>query len=138
MRLADPASDQEVERISKTVTCWSPELLLLFLSGDSAVEMSAVFFGLACTNKWSMPIVVVRPMAKPNDVVELLRLGASDVVTTPLRSKEVIRRLSKMSYSVMNPALSPAPIPPAAALSRRPMAERSFSTKWTVFRSRHR
>lgn len=88
------ASDQEVERISEIVAGWSPELLLLFLSGDSVVETATVFFGLACTNKWSMPIVVVCPTAKPNDVVELLRLGASEVVINPSRLEEVIPRLS--------------------------------------------
>jgi two-component system, NtrC family, response regulator GlrR len=93
------ASGQEVERISEAVACWSPNLLVLFLSGNSVLETGALFFGLACTNKWSMPIAVVCPTAKPNDVIELLRLGASDVVTTLARSEEVILRLLALHSS---------------------------------------
>jgi two-component system, NtrC family, response regulator GlrR len=93
LSISRTASGEEVERISETVACWSPELLLLFLSDDSVVETAAVFFGLASTNKWVMPIVVVCPMANPKDVVELLRLGASEVVINPSRLEEVIPRL---------------------------------------------
>jgi len=88
-----PASDHEAERISEAIAGRNPDLLLLLLSGDAVVQTGAIFFEFACRNKWRVPIVIVCPSAKPDDVVELLRLGASEVLTMPLGSKEVIARL---------------------------------------------
>jgi two-component system response regulator GlrR len=95
LTISFPASDYEVERISDAVDHKSPDILLLFLSGDQLVQAGSIFCELACRKKSGVPIVAVCPSAKPDDVIELLRLGASDVLTLPSQSKEVIlRRLS--------------------------------------------
>lgn len=88
-----PASDQEAEQISEAVTGRNPDLLLLFLSSDGVVQTGAIFFEFASRNQWRVPTVVVCPTAKPQDVLELLRLGALEVLTLPLGLKEVIARL---------------------------------------------
>jgi two-component system response regulator GlrR len=93
LSISCPAADAEAERIAEAVAAWSPDLLLLFLSGDPLVLTGAIFFELARRNKWSVPVVAVCPTAKPKEVVELIELGASDVMTTPLRSKEIVHRL---------------------------------------------
>jgi DNA-binding NtrC family response regulator len=95
LTISFPVSDQEAERISDAVADKSPDLLLLFLSGEQLMQAGANFFELACSKKWSVPIVALCPSAKPDEVIELLRLGASDVLTVPSDLKKVIlRRLS--------------------------------------------
>jgi two-component system response regulator GlrR len=88
-----PASDHETKRIAEAVAGWRPDLLLLFLSGNPVVQAGAIFFELARRNKWGVPITVVCPTAKPHDSVDLLRLGALEVLTAPVHSEEVIARL---------------------------------------------
>ena len=88
-----PASEQESQRLSEVVNRWSPDVLVLFLSGESPVQTGAIFFELAFRNKWVAPIIALCPTATPENAGRLLSFGASDVVTIPSRLKEVIRRL---------------------------------------------
>jgi DNA-binding NtrC family response regulator len=89
-----PISDHETELISEAVARRSPDLLLLFLSGDAVEQTGAIFFKFASRNRWRVPIVVMCPTAKPHDVTELFRLGASEVLTMPLSSKVIARLLA--------------------------------------------
>ena len=88
-----PVSDDETARVSEVVTNWNPELLLLLLSGGAVVQEGANFFELVRRNRWRVPVVVVCPPVKPHDRIELLRLGASEVLSMPLQLQEVIPRL---------------------------------------------
>jgi two-component system, NtrC family, response regulator GlrR len=88
-----PVSDDETARVFEVVTNWNPELLLLLLSGGAVVQEGANFFELVRRNRWRVPVVVVCPPVKPHDRIELLRLGASEVLRMPLQLKEVIPRL---------------------------------------------
>jgi two-component system response regulator GlrR len=88
-----PASDHEAERISEAVAGWKPDLLLLFLQGDPVVQTAATFFELACKNKWNVSIVAVCRTAKAKDLVDLLELGALDVLTMPMCPEEAVSRL---------------------------------------------
>jgi two-component system response regulator GlrR len=99
LTISCPGLQQEAERISEAVAGWSPALLLLFISGELLVQTGSIFFELACRNKWRVPIVAVCPTAKPKDVVELLRLGALEVLTLPL-SKELIPHLLNLRERV--------------------------------------
>jgi two-component system response regulator GlrR len=93
LTVLQPASHDEAARISEAVSRSSLDLLLLFLSSHLVAREGAIFFELARRNKWSVPIVVVCPAAQRKDVVELLRLGALDVLTMSPGSKEIIPRL---------------------------------------------
>ena len=88
-----PVSDDETARVFEVVTNWNPELLLLLLSGGAVVQEGANFFELVRRNRWRVPVVVVCPPVKPHDRIELLRLGASEVLSMPLQLQEVIPRL---------------------------------------------
>jgi DNA-binding NtrC family response regulator len=91
--VACPVSDHEAERIVEAVATCSPDLLLLFLTSEPVVQTGAIFFKLARRNKWGVPIAVVCPTAKPHDAIDLLQLGALEVLTGPVHSKELIARL---------------------------------------------
>jgi len=93
LSMSCPASEHESERIAEAVASRNPDLLLLFLSGDKLVQTGTTVFELARRNKWRVPIVAACPTAKPHDALELLRLGASEVLTPSLYSEEVIPSL---------------------------------------------
>jgi two-component system response regulator GlrR len=88
-----PVSEDEVARLFEVIAAWKPELLLLFLSGRAVVQSAAEFFEVFRVKNGSLPIVVVCPGGQPCDGVELLKQGASEVITVPSHLKEAIPRL---------------------------------------------
>jgi two-component system, NtrC family, response regulator GlrR len=93
LTVSSPVSEDEVSRLFEAIATWKPELLLLFLSGGAVGQSAADFFEVFRIKNGCLPIVVVCPGAKNCDGVELLKQGASEVITVPSRLQEVIPRL---------------------------------------------
>jgi two-component system, NtrC family, response regulator GlrR len=93
LRITCPATDYEVAQIGEAVASWNPDLLVLVLLSDPVVPAWILFSELAGKNKWKVPMLVVCPTARPKEVAQLLKLGALEVVTTPLRLAELVPRL---------------------------------------------
>jgi two-component system response regulator GlrR len=93
MTISCPPSEADTARLSERIAAGKPELLLLFLSGDTVVQASVGLFELFSGFNGCLPVVVACPTAKPHDKLELLRMGASEVVTIPSHLNEVIPRV---------------------------------------------
>jgi two-component system, NtrC family, response regulator GlrR len=87
-----PLSDRDAARISGAVAAGQPNLLLLAVPDGPVVEAAGSFLELLRRHGWRVPVVVCAP-AMPHDGVELLKLGASEVVIRPSDLKKVIARL---------------------------------------------
>jgi two-component system response regulator GlrR len=86
-------SAETVERVSGAIRLLRPHMLLLCLRSGRLVADTEAFFGLARQHKWAMPVVIVAEGAKTEALVKVLRLGASEFLTLPLREDEVVPRL---------------------------------------------
>ena len=100
----DPLSDREGELVDivDIRSNVQPDVILLILPEGAFNKAKALFESLA--KLWSAtPIVVVVESGQPAELLELLKSGAADFLTGPLKSIEVLPRLYRLLGQARQP-----------------------------------
>ena len=78
--------------LSKTVSHFNPHLIFLILPSYDPKQISGLIQSLAGKPS-ELPIMVIMEGDKPEDMIELLKLGVVDFIMPPLRKMDVLPRL---------------------------------------------
>ena len=97
LTLSEADDDQQKERVQAAVQRHPPDLMLLVLSEAAPPAQAAGFLRWAGELGEATPVVVAANFSQPAEVLELLRLGAADFLTLPLRGCEAVPRLAALA-----------------------------------------
>ena len=89
--------------IRKAVTGQQPDAVLLCLPAPEDLRPLQALLTLARTQGWTAPVVVAGDFQRPEEVGEVLKMGASDFMILPLRPAEAIPRLLRLADPAPRP-----------------------------------
>ncbi len=93
-------------KLSGAVEHSNPDLMLLWLTGSNNDQVAKVILTQARDQSWPQPIIVVADFADADRVIELLKQGAADFLTLPLKATELIPRLWELTTQSRLPGLA--------------------------------
>jgi DNA-binding NtrC family response regulator len=88
------------EQFGETITRDRPALIFQIASPDVASSARLLMLIRAVTD---LPVVVINDGGPPEDMIQLLRAGADDFITTPLQAKDVLPRAWRFSPLATRP-----------------------------------
>ena len=93
--LIDAEMEQQLLTLANYATSQRPSIVVLCLTRECLKEVQAVFV-LLQKHLEGIPIFVAAETAEPNEICQMLDLGAADFVTAPFRSFELWSRLWRL------------------------------------------
>jgi two-component system, NtrC family, response regulator GlrR len=94
----DLDSESEVLQVSRVLQESPHAVLLLWLGAGEVVRAAGRFFAVARRRQWDLPVLVLAEGATPKDLLQLLRLGASDFLSSPLRRADLVTRVWALAH----------------------------------------
>src|SRR5438552_2677163 len=85
----------DTEHLASRAKATDPDLVFLFLAALRPAEFVSLFQALR-VDFASRPLIAVTDTMDAAELYELLRLGVSDFLITPLRSTDVLPRLARL------------------------------------------
>lgn len=81
--------------LSSIISRFNPDLIFLVLSGGHLKQTDALFQSMG-REPWELPIIAVIEECQPDQMLALLKLGAADFITPPLKAIDVLPRLWRL------------------------------------------
>lgn len=81
--------------LSSIISGYNPDMIFLVLS-QSHLKLSDVLFQSMSTELSELPIIVVIEACEPDEMFSLLKLGAQDFITPPLKAIDILPRLWRL------------------------------------------
>lgn len=81
--------------LSGIISRFNPDVIFLISSSTHLKRLSALIQSMS-KEPSEVPVIVVTEGGKPDEMVDLLKMGASDFITPPLRSIDVLPRLWRL------------------------------------------
>jgi len=80
---------------SGIISRYNPDMIFLVLSPGRLKQTSALFQSMS-REPSELPIIVITEGCKPDEMFEMLRLGAADFITPPLKAIDILPRLWRL------------------------------------------
>src|SRR4030043_1670586 len=77
------------------ISRFNPIVIFIVLNSKHIKQFNALIQSIS-SQKSELPIILVIEDSKPNEMIELLKLGVADFITPPLKSIDILPRLWRL------------------------------------------